>query len=116
MRLSCWQKIILLSLLLASLSLQSYAQPLETDRPRPSSTAIMVDVPVRVLGLGLTVISGALFVVSYPFAYASNSVSDTWDALVREPLQFTFVRPMGQFEDWDSRRVRPTDPQSTDNP
>lgn len=103
MRNTRWKKTILLSLVFASVAYQVVARPME-EPVRPSSTAIMVDVPVRLLGMGLTVVSGALFVVSYPFAYASDSVPDTWDALVREPLEFTFVRPMGQFERWDSRR------------
>ena len=101
-----WRKILVLSLLLASLGSEVAAQE-AASLPKPSSTAIMVDVPVRVLGLGLTLVSGVMFVIASPFAYASDSLPETWDALVIEPLEFTFLRPMGQFENWKTEPVQP---------
>jgi hypothetical protein len=94
-----WRKILLSSLLLAFLNVHLCAASSQDGQP-PSSTAIMVDVPVRILGIGLTVISGAFFVLASPFALISGSFEDTWDALVIEPLEFTFIRPMGKFDDW----------------
>ena len=92
-----WRKTLIISLLLASLNINCFAS---TRNNPPSSTAIMVDVPVRILGVGLTVVSSAIFVVASPFALISGSFEETWHALVIEPLKFTFTRPMGQFDDW----------------
>ena len=67
---------------------------------RPEAVAMVIDVPIRVIGLGLTVISSAFFIVALPFAMTSGSTGDAWEALVVEPLEFTFTRPLGKFDDW----------------
>ena len=69
---------------------------------RPGAFAMVIDVPIRILGLGLAVVGTAFFIVSLPFALSSGSTGDAWDALVAEPFQFTFTRPLGKFEDWKS--------------
>ena len=92
-----WRKTLIISLILASVSIDCFAS--DRNDP-PSSTAIMVDVPVRILGVGLTVVSSAIFVVASPFALISGSLENTWNALVIEPMEFTFTRPMGKFDDW----------------
>lgn len=71
-------------------------------KERPEAFAMVIDVPIRVLGLGLMVVGTAFFIVALPFALTSGSTGDTWDALVVEPFQFTFTRPLGKFEDWQS--------------
>ena len=67
---------------------------------RPEAIAMVIDVPIRVIGLGLTVISTAFFIVALPFAMTSGSTGNAWEALVVEPLEFTFTRPLGKFDDW----------------
>ena len=79
---------------------------------RPGAFAMVIDVPIRVLGLGLMVVGTAFFIVALPFALTSGSTGDTWDALVVEPFQFTFTRPLGKFEDWQSA---PKDSDSSEN-
>ncbi len=69
---------------------------------RPEAFAMVIDVPIRVLGLGVMVVGTAFFIVALPFALTSGSTGDAWDALVVEPFQFTFTRPLGKFEDWQS--------------
>ena len=66
----------------------------------PAAIAMVIDVPIRVIGVGLTVISTAFFIVALPFAMTSGSTGDAWEALVVEPLEFTFTRPLGKFDDW----------------
>ena len=68
----------------------------------PAAIAMVIDVPIRVIGLGLTVISTAFFIVALPFAMTSGSTGDAWEALIVEPLEFTFTRPLGKFDDWRS--------------
>ena len=69
---------------------------------RPGAFAMVIDVPIRILSLGLAMVGTAFFIVALPFALSSGSTGDTWDALVAEPFQFTFTRPLGKFEDWKS--------------
>ena len=69
---------------------------------RPGAFAMVIDVPIRILSLGLAMVGTAFFVVALPFALSSGSTGDAWDALVVEPFQFTFTRSLGKFEEWKS--------------
>ena len=71
-------------------------------KERPGAFAMVIDVPIRVVGLGLALIGSAFFVVALPFALTSGSTGDAWDALVIEPFKFTFTRPLGKFDEWES--------------
>ena len=63
---------------------------------------MVIDVPIRILGLELAVVGTAFFIVALPFAMSSGSTGDAWDGLVAEPFQFTFTRPLGKFYEWKS--------------
>ena len=63
---------------------------------------MVIDVPIRILGLGLAVVGTAFFIVALPFAMSSGSTGDTLDALVAAPFQFTFTRPLSKFDEWKS--------------
>jgi len=69
---------------------------------RPGAFAMVIDVPIRILSLGLAMVGTAFFIVTLPFALSSGSTGDAWDALVAEPFQFTFTRPLGKFDEWKS--------------
>jgi len=69
---------------------------------RPGAFEMVIDVPIRILGLGLAMVGTAFFIVALPFALSSGSTGDAWDALVAEPFQFTFTRPLGKFDEWKS--------------
>ena len=69
---------------------------------RPAAFAMVIDVPIRILSLGLAMVGTAFFIVALPFALSSGSTGDAWDALVAEPFQFTFTRPLGKFDEWKS--------------
>ena len=72
------------------------------DSDRPSSGAMMIDVPIRVLSLGLSVVSSAFFILALPFTLSSESTGDAWETLVEDPFAFTFTRPLGKFDDWET--------------
>jgi hypothetical protein len=69
---------------------------------RPGAFEMVIDVPIRILSLGLAMVGTAFFIVALPFALSSGSTGDAWDALVAEPFQFTFTRPLGKFDEWKS--------------
>ena len=90
-------KILMICCLFFALSGNvSGALPVE----RPGAFAMVIDVPIRILGIGLAAVGTAFFIVALPFALSSGSTGDAWDALVEEPFKFTFTRPLGKFEDW----------------
>ena len=90
--------ILVISLIFALIISQVKAQ----DSDRPSSGAMMIDVPIRVLSLGLSVVSSAFFILALPFTLSSGSTGDAWETLVEDPFVFTFTRPLGQFDDWET--------------
>jgi hypothetical protein len=66
-------------------------------------TAMLVDVAVaRPITLAATIIGSVLFVVSLPIALTSHSVDDTARVLVVAPAKDTFVRPLGDLDDFMS--------------
>jgi hypothetical protein len=52
---------------------------------------------VRPVSLVATVVGTAVFIVSLPFSIPSQSVGSTARTLVVEPFNYTFTRPIGEF-------------------
>lgn len=92
-------KIITIGCLFFALSAGNVSGALPVERP--GAFEMVIDVPIRILSLGLTVVGTAFFIVALPFAMSSGSTGDAWDALVVEPFQFTFTRPLGKFENME---------------
>ena len=93
-------KIITIACLFFALCVGNVSGALPEERP--GAFAMVIDVPIRILSLGLTTVGTAFFIVALPFALSSGSTGDAWDALVAEPFQFTFTRPLGKFDEWKS--------------
>ena len=53
---------------------------------------------VRPLSLVGTVLGTAVFLVALPFTLPSGSVEKTANALVADPFEYTFNRPLGDFD------------------
>ena len=65
------------------------------------ATSVAVDVIVaRPVSFVLTILGSALFVVSLPVAAASGCVDKAAKALVVAPARDTFVRPLGDLDDF----------------
>jgi hypothetical protein len=59
--------------------------------------AIVFDVLVlRPVGLAMTIGGTALFVVAFPFALTSWTIPKAYNALIKEPFKYTFVRDLGE--------------------
>lgn len=68
-------------------------------RHRADPGAVVVDtVLVRPACFVATIVGGALFIVSLPFAATSKSVDSVAHALVVRPAEATFTRPLGELE------------------
>ncbi|MBF0287187.1 MAG: multidrug transporter [SAR324 cluster bacterium] len=98
-----WKPLFISLLLIGIVGNTCMVQAVEDKQNRPSGTLVAIDaIPVRIAGLAVTVVGGAVFVVSLPFTVFTD-VGTAWDALVVDPFLFTFVRPLGQFYEWRSR-------------
>lgn len=65
----------------------------------PTDEYIIPDVLlVRPMGLAAIVLGSVIFVVSLPVALPSGSVGIVGQRLVADPVEFTFVRPIGDFD------------------
>lgn len=66
----------------------------------PSAAAMGVDVLlIRPVSLVATVLGTGLFVVSLPFSLLGGNVDAAASQLVAAPASYTFLRPLGDFED-----------------
>ena len=65
----------------------------------PTDAYIIPDVLlVRPIGLAAIVLGSVIFVVSLPVALPTGSVGKVGQRLVADPVEFTFVRPIGDFD------------------
>jgi hypothetical protein len=66
------------------------------------TTDMVVDVLViRPLGLVTTAVGTVLTVIALPFTIPSGSVKESAKAMILEPAEYTFKRPLGEFETRD---------------
>jgi len=85
----------LLLSLSASPAFAQTAEPVMGDR----AGAMVVDlVVVRPFSLVSSVVGLAAFLVSLPFTAPSGSAPDAAHELVAKPLEYTFYRPLGDFD------------------
>jgi hypothetical protein len=51
---------------------------------------------VRPVGLVATVLGSVVYVISLPFSYFGGNHQQAYEALVQDPAQHTFQRPLGE--------------------
>lgn len=97
-------KTLFISLLIMGIVGSTYTvEAFERQQDRPNGAVVALDaVPVRIIGVAVTIVGGAVFVVSLPFTIFTD-VETAWDSLVVDPYLFTFHRPLGQFHNWRTR-------------
>ncbi len=65
----------------------------------PNIESMLVDLFfARPLGLVVTVVGTAAFIVSLPFSALGGNTRIAYQKMVEDPGRFTFKRPLGQFE------------------
>lgn len=73
----------------------------------PSAAAMGADLLlIRPLSLVATVAGTGLFIVSLPFSLLGKNVEDAGEQLVLRPAEYTFSRPLGDFQDSLAARSR----------
>jgi hypothetical protein len=89
------KKNFLVTLLIAAITLPTYAQDPHSDEP--SAAAMTADLlVVRPLSFGATILGTAVFLVGLPVIAASNSTKQAAEKLIEDPMKYTFQRPLGQ--------------------
>lgn len=88
----------LLALVFAVMPLPSMAEDNNTVSGDKATDMVMDLVVVRPLGLAAIVIGTALTVVGLPFTLPGGSVGSSAQALIVKPAEYTFNRPLGEFQ------------------
>ncbi len=101
------RKTLVTCLLALSLSISSHNDIAEsaeryTEDQNRSAEFMAVDlIAARPIGF-VAMVSGALvFLVSWPFSALGGNSEEAWDTLVVAPAEYTFQRPLGDFEKAD---------------
>lgn len=83
----------------ASMAASGVTMAHETYPGDTDSAAMAADlIFVRPVSLVSSVVGAALFVVTLPFTVPSRSTTEAGRALVADPLEYTFNRPLGDFD------------------
>ncbi len=69
------------------------------EAENPSGSAMMFDfVVVRPVGIVATAVGCVFFAVSSPFAALGGNIDTAGQKLVKDPVAYTFKRPLGEFK------------------
>jgi hypothetical protein len=55
---------------------------------------------MRPIGFAASIVGAAIFIVSLPFSILGGNQEAAAERLIKEPLFFTFQRPLGQLNEW----------------
>jgi hypothetical protein len=62
------------------------------------ATNVLADaIILRPMGIGALAFGSIFYVISLPFALMTDSNDRTLEVLVKEPFEYSFLRPMGQI-------------------
>ncbi len=95
-----WKKRSLGWIILPFIMLTLTASPAFAQGERDSAEAlyILLDIAIaRPAGLAVTALGAAVFLVTFPISAALQEHDKMARVFVREPADFTFVRPLGEF-------------------
>lgn len=93
----CMMAIVLIAFISVASAAPSASS--HDDTSSPSAAAMAFDaVVVRPLSLVATVVGTGLFIISLPFHLGGESMSEADKRLIVEPAQYTFQRPLGEFD------------------
>jgi len=75
------------------------SNPLDEFEIQGSAEAMIGDLLIfRPIGIAMTAVGTAVFIVSLPFSVLGGNTKDAFQKLVVDPAKFTFKRPLGVFE------------------
>lgn len=89
-------KRALVFMMMAVFLLTSTASFAKEAGDEPSGNEILLDLPIRVLGVGATLMGTVVFFPALIFTIPTGSVGLSARKLIVEPFKFSFVRPLGE--------------------
>jgi len=90
---------LIVVLLFSPLSALSATLEGKQEKKENSAEMMTVDlIAARPIGLVATVGGALVFLVSWPFSALGGNSDDAWQTLVVSPAEYTFKRPLGEFE------------------
>lgn len=99
----CLRKAIVSSLLILSLFISSRtavaASAEQFSATSNGSAEVMAIDLIAARPIGFVAMAGGavVFLVSWPFSALGGNSDEAWDTLVTAPAQYTFCRPLGNF-------------------
>ncbi len=88
---------LIVTLVLVPMGTSVLAREVSLDEKNTAGAMTADLVIVRPLGIVATVLGCAVFVVSLPFSALGSNTKEASQRLVKDPAQFTFKRPLGDF-------------------
>lgn len=96
---ACRKLVLVAALALATATASVHAYDQEQIGREPTAWEMAVDGVVgRPLGLVSSALGAVTWVVTLPFSLPSRSSDMAAKKLIKEPLQYTFRRPLGQLD------------------
>lgn len=91
--------IILMVTIMAAIPFGTSAMAQEYfEAAEPAGGEMLYDlVIVRPIGIIATAVGSVTYVLSLPFSALGGNVDAAGEKLVKDPFQYTFKRPLGQF-------------------
>jgi hypothetical protein len=90
---------LILSVSFTQLSSVNATEDNSSRQKQPGPGVMTVDFALcRPLGLVAMLGGTVIFVLSSPFSAIGGNIDEAWDSLVVSPAEYTFTRPLGQFD------------------
>ena len=92
--------LLIIALMLSPLSAlaETVEKKAEQEKGQISPEAMSIDlIAARPVGFAATLLGTVVFVVSWPFSALGGNSEEAWDTLVVSPAEYTFQRPLGDF-------------------
>jgi hypothetical protein len=91
---------LIVALLVSPLSALSETVDRRIGEKGNSAEMMTVDlIAARPIGLVATVGGALVYLISWPFSALGGNSDQAWQTLVVTPAEYTFKRPLGEFED-----------------
>lgn len=91
--------VLTIALILSPLCALAEKADQESYKESNDPMAMTLDLVIaRPVGLVAMLAGTVLFVVSVPFSALGGNTEEAWDSLVVSPAEYTFQRPLGEFD------------------
>ncbi len=87
--------LVVIYVFVFSVGASALAQDQYQQSKRSAEKMVADAIFLRPLGFVSTVLGSAVFIVSLPFSAIGGNSGEAFNKMVKEPAEYTFVRPLG---------------------